>query len=59
MTEPTPDQQPADLSNLKYLVQQLNQSGRQNDIKQRRAKIDALIDEDFVMLKEVLHKLAQ
>lgn len=55
MTEPTPDQQP----DLKSLVQQLNQSGRQNDIKQRRAKIDALIDEDFVTLKDLLHKLAQ
>ncbi len=53
-----PDTAP-NLSDLKSLVQQLNQSGRQNDIKQRRAKIDALIDEDFVTLKDVLHKLAQ
>lgn len=53
-----PDKVP-DLSDLKSLVQQLNQSGRQNDIKQRRAKIDALIDEDFATLKEVLNKLAQ
>jgi len=50
---------PPDLSDLKSLVQQLNQSGRQNDIKQRRAKIDALIDEDFVTLKDVLNKLAK
>jgi len=58
MTEKTNDQQP-NLSDLKNLVKALNQSGRQNDIKQRRAKIDALIDEDFATLKEVLNKLAQ
>lgn len=50
---------PPDLSELKNLVKALNQSGRQNDIKQRRAKIDALIDEDFTTLKDVLKKLTQ
>lgn len=58
MTDKTNDQQP-NLSDLKNLVKALNQSGRQNDIKRRRAAIDTLIDEDFVTLKDVLNKLAQ
>ncbi len=55
MTEQPNDQQPG-LNDLKNLVKALNQNGRQNDIKRRRAKIDALLDEDFDALSDVLKK---
>ncbi len=46
-----------DLSDLKALVKTLNQ--RDNNIKTRRAEIDAIIDEDFTALHAVYQKLAQ
>lgn len=46
-----------DLSNLKALVKTLNQ--RDGNIKARRAKIDAIVDEDFAALIAVYQKLAR
>lgn len=46
-----------DLSSLKALVNTLNQ--RDNNIKTRRARIDAIVDEDFASLDAVYQKLAR
>ena len=46
-----------DLSDLKALVKRLNQ--RDNNIKTRRARIDAIVDEDFAILDAVYQKLAK
>jgi len=53
MDQPKNDPPPVDLKNL---VQQLNAS--QNNIKTRRARIDAIIDQDFADLGDVFKKLA-
>lgn len=42
---------------LKALVNTLNQ--RDNNIKTRRARIDAIIDEDFAVLDTVYQQLAK
>lgn len=57
--QPDKPDTPPDLSDLKSLVKALNQSGRQNDIKRRRAKIDAIVDEEFAAIGDVLKKLAR
>lgn len=57
--QPDKPDTPPDLSDLKSLVKALNQSGRQNDIKRRRAKIDAIVDEEFFAINDILKKLAR
>lgn len=42
---------------LKALVNALNQRG--NNIKTRRARIDAIVDEDFALLDAVYQQLAK
>ena len=42
---------------LKSLVATLN--GRDNNIKRRRARIDAIVDEDFALLADLYQKLAR
>lgn len=46
-----------DLSDLKALVNTLNR--RDNNIKTRRARIDAIVDEDFATLGAVYQKIAR
>jgi len=46
-----------DLSDLKALVKTMNQ--RDGNIKARRARIDAIVDEDLAVLAAVYQKLAQ
>lgn len=46
-----------DLSDLKALVKNLNQ--RDGNIKTRRARIDAIVDEDFAILSAVYKKLTR
>jgi hypothetical protein len=54
-TIPMPDS--PDLSDLKALVKNLNQ--RDGNIKTRRARIDAIVDEDFAILSAVYKKLTR
>jgi hypothetical protein len=42
---------------LKALVKSLNKQG--NNIKSRRSRIDAIVDEDFAIMDAVYQKLAQ
>lgn len=51
-----PDNTPTPLD-LKSLVSTLN--NRDNNIKRRRARIDAIVDEDFTLLVALYKKLAQ
>jgi|GEM_PF-1437915 len=51
-----PDDDPTPLD-LKSLVKTLN--NHDNNIKRRRARIDAICDEDFTLFADLYRKLAQ
>jgi len=51
-----PEDAPSPLD-LKSLVKTLN--NRDTNIKRRRARIDAIVDEDFTLLADLYQKLAQ
>ena len=53
---PLPDDTPSPLD-LTSLVKTLN--NRDTNIKRRRARIDAIVDEDFTLLADLYQKLAQ